>query len=385
MIAKKKKRYPGHLELRGIRYYFRCSIQGERYSFPLQQNITRSQAERIAQEIYEIEINKRKIIQEFNLSPVRIDKLFDYYLDHESGNVKPNTVRTYKEAIKPLRMYLVDKLGNPLSTDVSARMIEQYSNWRRYNKLNNTEGSTSNTTILKDLRVLNAIMKFGVRMQILAVNPVEKIKKPKPNKFDPIILADDKYLRLIENCSSNPMLSIHVHLMGECGLREQESLHIEWSDINFEDNKITVKNKVDFSTKNNETRRIPISNRLMVALRKHLTFCSTSANDFGIEMPKYLMFHMRTCAQYKRGERIRSLYDSFKSACKMAQIVKSFRQHDLRHTRCTRWISCNSNLAAVQQAMGHKDIKTTMKYYKFVDEHLKGIVDDSILTDSISS
>ena len=49
--------------------------------------------------------------------------------------------------------------------------------------------------------------------------------------------------------------------------------------------------------------------------------------------------------------------------------VVDFRIHDLRHTGATRTLRASKNLRAVQEMLGHADIKTTMRYaHALVDD-----------------
>jgi integrase len=50
------------------------------------------------------------------------------------------------------------------------------------------------------------------------------------------------------------------------------------------------------------------------------------------------------------------------AAAKAAAGVAAFRFHDLRHTRGTRILRATGNLAAAKAALGHKSIKTTLRY-----------------------
>ena len=84
----------------------------------------------------------------------------------------------------------------------------------------------------------------------------------------------------------------------------------------------------------------------------------------------------RTCAKsgnrYERGTRYPVSYQGwgtvFARTRKKAGVV-DFRIHDLRHTGATRTLRASKNLRAVQEMLGHADIKTTMRYaHALVDD-----------------
>jgi len=43
--------------------------------------------------------------------------------------------------------------------------------------------------------------------------------------------------------------------------------------------------------------------------------------------------------------------------------------HDFRHYRATQWLRHGVDIRTVKELLGHKDIKTTMLYLRFVEGH----------------
>lgn len=56
------------------------------------------------------------------------------------------------------------------------------------------------------------------------------------------------------------------------------------------------------------------------------------------------------------------------------------RLHDLRHTRATRILAATGDLAATQRALGHKNIKTTLRYAHTLADDLRRALADSETT-----
>ena len=119
-------------------------------------------------------------------------------------------------------------------------------------------------------------------------------------------------------------------------MRLSEILNLRWEDINFARTEITVKH-----TKSKRARRIPINNCLILVLRQltitdGYVFCHEDGNPYG------------------------SVKTAFYRAVRKA-MIGHLRFHDLRHTFATRMAEV-SNLPSVQAMLGHRDIKTTMRY-----------------------
>jgi integrase len=65
------------------------------------------------------------------------------------------------------------------------------------------------------------------------------------------------------------------------------------------------------------------------------------------------------------------------SAALKAADIDELRFHDLRHTRGTRILRHTGNLAIAQKALGHKSIKTTLRYAHATDEDVRRGLDAS--------
>ena len=55
-------------------------------------------------------------------------------------------------------------------------------------------------------------------------------------------------------------------------------------------------------------------------------------------------------------------------------LPQEFVQHDLRHRRVTTWVAAGRDIAKIQAAVGHADIRTTLRYTHLVREHLLDLV-----------
>ncbi|MCW2383340.1 MULTISPECIES: tyrosine-type recombinase/integrase [unclassified Sphingobium] len=57
--------------------------------------------------------------------------------------------------------------------------------------------------------------------------------------------------------------------------------------------------------------------------------------------------------------------------------IADFRFHDLRHTRGTRILRRTGNLAAAQKALGHRNIRSTLRYAHAFDDDVRAALDAS--------
>ncbi len=136
------------------------------------------------------------------------------------------------------------------------------------------------------------------------------------------------------------------------GMRAGELLSLRWEQI--VNGMIYLKD----TKKGNKPRQIPISERqeqvLKEVRRRHqlkspYVFCN------------------------KDGKRFNDIRASFKSACRKAGIF-DFRFHDLRHTFASHLVMRGVGLRAVQELLGHCDLKLTMRYAHLAPGHLRDSV-----------
>lgn len=121
-------------------------------------------------------------------------------------------------------------------------------------------------------------------------------------------------------------------------MRENELLSLKWEDINFKENYLIAR-----ETKNNEPREIPLCQPVNYVLKK-----LPKLTEFVFTNPK-------TMTRYK------NVYSNFTRAVERSRI-KHITFHQLRHTTASRLNEIGVDVVTIQRILGHKSIKTTMKY-----------------------
>ena len=109
-------------------------------------------------------------------------------------------------------------------------------------------------------------------------------------------------------------------------------------------------------TKNNELRITPINDTLYETIKGLPRYFKSD----------YLFFN-------KDGDRLKTIRTGFEKAVKRAGI-EDFTFHDLRHTFASHLVMNGVDIRTVQQLLGHKDIKMTMRYSHLSDSHLMDAV-----------
>ncbi len=255
-------------------------------------------------------------------------------------NVKACTARMYENSLRVLNPqfeeYTLDK--------ISPHMVEEFKARRK------AQG-VENATVNRDLATIKRLFNLAEQGGLLEVNRILKVKQLRENNARLRYLADEEISALLANCSS-PHLRLAVQIALNTGLRKEGVLTLKWSEIDFR-TKIISK-----AVKGDKLVHVPLSASLEGILLEH-------RRSQKILHQNIITFRNRPVGDVKT---------SFNNACEDAKI-KDFHFHDLRHTFASHFLMRTKDLKALQEILGHSDIKMTMRYSHLLNEHKKAAME----------
>ena len=289
---------------------------------------------------------------------------------------KISTYNRYKELINK---YLQTLGGIPIQ-NITSYHIEQL--------LMSNKKNISGTTLQAVYTIINTIMERAFKLKVIKDNPCKYLERPKRDKFTPDTLDVNEIQLILNSLDLNNnfdyMFCIAFRVTIELGLRLGELAGLEWCNINFTDNLVTIKNNLIYSSghvlmstpKNAEScRTIYISSELLNTLKKlHI-----KQNKNKLKYGEYSIKNIFDEKEYdfiftwENGSRIHPMYylNKLKKALITANINKKLRFHDLRHTNATLLLSQGIDLKTIQTRLGHKDINTTLNIYSHVNKEMQ--------------
>jgi integrase len=275
-----------------------------------------------------------KIVKKEYLGILEENKILfeDYakeYLEYSKAN---KSVSTYERRDRFSTNNLISTFKGKRFFEITPEMIEKYKAAR----LEKVEPAT--------------VIEWGY----VRTNPgkgIKRLKEPpgrlrylKPEQVETLLKCSSKHIRPIVVTALNT------------GMRSSEIFNLKWPQVDLENRKITVIN-----AKNNESRVIPIDKTLYKEL---FNLSQKSKGEYVFPG--------------QDGHPLRSIRKAFSSALKKAGI-EDFTFHDLRHTFASHLVMKRTDIRTVQQLMGHKDIKMTMRYShlspEYVQEAVEGLDD----------
>lgn len=263
-----------------------------------------------------------------------------YFLEvHIITNCKPSYQRTTEQII---RCHLVPFFGHGNVRHIEVEDVERYKALKAK--------TLAPKTVNNHLGVLSVALNRAVDWGYADANPVARVRSLQlpPQEFQfwdrP---QSETFLRAVGKVEPDWFPFFLTAL--RTGMRQGELFALRWQDVDFERDQLRVVrsvNRGDITTpKSGRTRTIPMTDRLHRALkdarhlRGELVFCKEDG-DFLTRSLVRLPF-----------------WQSTRSAG-----VPVIRFHDLRHSFASQLVMAGVPLVAVQQYLGHADMKMTMRY-----------------------
>jgi integrase len=210
----------------------------------------------------EAQIALKDVVTERN-TEITLNKLSQQYLErHCTLNCKNSTITLYESYLKTIEPLLRLK-----AKDITKRHIENLI-------LELKTRDMSNKSINGIVTFIQAILNYAVDNELISNNPIIRLKKL-PQVKPPINFLNETqievFLQQAETCSQTYKAFFYTAIF--TGMRRGELLALEWSDIDFKQNKIRVNKQIyrgiTQTTKTGKERYIDMSERLKDVLIEH--------------------------------------------------------------------------------------------------------------------
>jgi integrase len=201
--------------------------------------------------------------------------------------------------------------------------------------------SIKDATVNRDLSVLRHILYWGVDEQLLAANPLARMKMARERRTRRQILSIAEEDLLLGAAKEHLYAMTLVAL--DTGMRRGEITSQTWGDVDFSQKVLFVTHS---KTPEGESREIPLTERLHAYLTHH-------RKNEGLVIDF-------------RGHPVRIVKRSWKTALKNAGI-RHVRFHDLRHTFNTRLMEAGVMQEIRMALMGHSTGGKTHSTYTHIE------------------
>lgn len=170
-----------------------------------------------------------------------------------------------------------------------------------------------------------------------------EIPRPKKPSLLPKVLGTKEIIKLFEAASQNTKHALMLKLVYGMGLRVSEIVQLKIQHIDSGRMQVLVQ-----AAKGKKDRYVTLPESILNELRQYYIQYK----------PKEYLFEGVSGGQYA----LRSAQAVFKNAMNKAGIRKQIGIHSLRHSYATHLLEAGTDIAFIQQLLGHNDIKTTLLY-----------------------
>ena len=294
-----------------------------------------------------------------------LSELVTNYLEIKKNYVKPSTLANNKYLIDK---YVLGKLGNRRDEKLTAVRLHGY--------LSGLRPDLSTGTVNKVRAVLSCVFSVAVDYQQLSANPLRAVKPFRPLEGEKTQVEQPwslEEVRGVLKAFADTPLDFFIHATLTLGLRRGEALALKWSDLNFEEGWIDIRD-------NRGSRRVIDSSG---QIRTEMTHGSlkTKASRRRLELTNLMYLSlMREKARLQllgltqklddfivvgdSGKPIgeSSLYRIYNRVL-AEHGIRRIRVHDNRHTAAVLALSADIELVKVSYGLGHGGPEITKRVY----------------------
>ena len=258
------------------------------------------------------------------------------------------------------RSYIRDKvLVRNLLTHFKSKYLNQITPFLIEQYRMDRQKAVSKSTINREVACLRAIFNKAVLWdKFKGENPAQGTFYDEPERERYLTEAEMSkfYEALYHKDTPVQIRNICITALNT-GMRKEEVLSLKWSQINWQEKKITV-----LFTKNGRMKTVYINQQLEDILR--------SIVDYSEEGCPYVFNHVWDSGKRDRYMDITFSWDKILEKAG----IENFRFHDLRHTAGSYMYAKMQDLVAVQKVLGHRDIRSTERYVHAFDKQKKWAV-----------
>lgn len=293
------------------------------------------------------------------------EELASLWLENYKTTVKPSTFENVRSKVEKMteehfKELKLKKITVAYCQKVVIKLSKSYVLYNHY------------------LSVINRIFKYAVLMDILNSNPFDKVIKPKSRQTQRkgnFLTKEElkEFLKLAQTATLSYFFPL-VHLMAYTGLRQGEALALKWSDIDFENKKITV-DKTAARIKEKQTLQTPKTKNS----KRVISIDPTTLSIFKSWKKDQIKIYFKNGKHFEgddnfiftnqRGDwvHIHNFIPYFKRFVTDHKL-KPITPHGLRHTHASLLFSAGVEPKNISDRLGHSTVQITLDLYTHITE-----------------
>ena len=299
---------------------------------------------------------------------------------------KLNLRHTSYERMRQLTQRVYPAIGHLRLDKITGRHVQQFINDLALNgKSMKTGKPLSRKTAIHHLSFISDVFSYAVKMDMLSENPCRKVTVPKGEKKEKEIYTLEEIEVLFRLLETAPLkYRTFFTLAIYSGFRRGELLGLEWKDIDWEHNVISVRRTSNYTadkgiyTDTTKTKKSQRSLKFPPMVMDLLKEYKSEQDEEKVKLGSKWIDYDRLFVKYDgRPMNNNTPYFWFTEFCK----ENNFRFcdiHSMRHFYASALINKGVDTAAVSGALGHSVISTTTSIYCHAFQQAQARAGDAI-------
>ena len=230
----------------------------------------------------------------------------------------------------------------------------------------------AHATCVKVYTILHSLFKMAYMSDVVTTNPMDKVERPRPRKGelkekDVEAYTTEEVQRIFAALGNEPLKwRVMLRLLIDTGIRRGECCGLQWQNIDFKANTITIAGNLCYTPqkgiyldnpKSGKVRTIDVDPEIIALLRElRLEQASQAISTYVFtQQNSPEPMHPQSPARYMQ---------KFSKRCG----VSGLHPHKLRHTFASIAITNGADVASVSEKLGHSDKAVTLRMYTHADQ-----------------
>lgn len=377
------------IQKRGSSYSIRVSCGYDTQGRQVVQSKTWTPEAGMTERQIQKELERQKVLFEeeckkgFQSKAVKFETLCEEWFEEYAKNNLRHTTYSY---LYHQRLRINKAIGHLRMDKITTRQIQAFVNSLTKDGANEINGKPlSPKSIRHNLNLISDIFGYGVKMGIVSDNPCKNVTVPKSPPKEKEIYTPDEANRILMLLNDEPLkYRAFFNLAIYSGFRRGELLGLEWKDVDFENNIISVRRTSCYTSDRGvytDTTKTRLSQRtlkfpqevmdLLKQLREEQNTESLKWGDKWIESDRLFT------KDNGEPQHPNTTYTWLERFCKKNGIP-FHGLHSFRHLFCSLLVNQGVDIVTVSGALGHSNVSTTSNIYCHILENSRAKVSEAI-------
>ncbi len=362
------------IQKRGDSYSIRVSCGYDSTGKQVIQSMTWKPEPKMTEKQIEKELNRQAVMFEeacnhgFQSKAIKFEVFAEEWFEEYA---QPNLRNTTYERMLQLRKRVYAAIGHLRMDKITPRQIQAFVNSLSKDGANEKTGKPlAPKTIRHNLSLISDVFSYAVKMGVVSDNPCSKVTIPKGEQKEKQIYTPEQVERFLILLNDEPLkYRTFFNLMIYSGFRRGEMLGLEWKDVDFENNVISVRRTSNYTAKKGvytDTTKTRKSQRTLKFPQEIMDMLKEYKAEQDEQALKYGDKWVETDRLYTKwnGEPMQNgtPYFWLSEFCEKNDLP-FYGIHSFRHLFASLLVNQGVDIVTVSGALGHSTVSTTSNIY----------------------